>query len=199
MWKTCIRCARRYPVSQFHQDRQKSDGKSPYCKLCKNNKEAQYRNRNRDHINKLRRLATKNRTQAQRDRANKLHKQYLQKAIDDPVTHSGAAKRLIRPFLMTNYKRTGVKKTTQLSNMVDILYKKYIEYPYCPFTGVPLKLRTNMSLDHIKPVSRYPELLWDINNLQWTSKEYNYHKKDKTPQEFYEFCLKVIKAGPQPI
>lgn len=56
----------------------------------------------------------------------------------------------------------------------------------CPYSGQKL-YPGNMSLDHILPVSKYPMLANDFNNLQWVTIEVNTAKNNMTEDEFKEF------------
>ena len=63
----------------------------------------------------------------------------------------------------------------------------------CPLTGDKLVAGVNMSLDHIQPVSRFPELRIDLDNLQWLTKWANVSKSNLDLEEFIANCLKVSK------
>ena len=63
----------------------------------------------------------------------------------------------------------------------------------CPLTGDTLVAGVNMSLDHIKPTSKYPELLTDLKNLQWLSKWANWSKGALSVNMFIKNCTKVFK------
>lgn len=63
----------------------------------------------------------------------------------------------------------------------------------CPYTGIRLVPGVNASLDHVLPISRYPELGADISNLEWVSLEVNLAKRDKTREEFIELCVTILK------
>jgi len=44
----------------------------------------------------------------------------------------------------------------------------------------------NASVDHIKPISRYPGLTKDPNNVCWCDVSINTSKNDREPDEFKE-------------
>lgn len=56
----------------------------------------------------------------------------------------------------------------------------------CPYTGEILILGMNDSIDHILPISRFPELAGDINNVEWVSLSTNIMKRHLTKEEFLE-------------
>jgi len=62
----------------------------------------------------------------------------------------------------------------------------------CPLTGDTLRAGVNMSLDHIKPTSKYPHLIKKISNLQWLSKWANWAKGSLSVKVFVKNCTKVF-------
>ena len=58
---------------------------------------------------------------------------------------------------------------------------------------VKLEYGVNASIDHIKPLSKYPELNNDINNLQWVDKKINNMKLDMEIDEFLSFVKIIYK------
>lgn len=64
----------------------------------------------------------------------------------------------------------------------------------CYYTGLPIDLGKNASLDHIFPSSTHPEKRADIENLVWVDKRINYLKSSMQPKMFYEFMLS-LKEG----
>lgn len=63
----------------------------------------------------------------------------------------------------------------------------------CYYTGIKLEIG-NLSLDHVLNSADNPELLTDINNLQWTTKEINNLKNSHSPKDFYNFMMQ-LKEG----
>lgn len=62
----------------------------------------------------------------------------------------------------------------------------------CPYTGRVLIPGVNAALDHIMPVSRFPELANDPANVQWVSVEINRAKGSLTDVEFVALCASVV-------
>lgn len=62
----------------------------------------------------------------------------------------------------------------------------------CPYTGEQLAPGDNMSLDHRLPVSRFPELRYELSNMVWTTKLVNRAKERSTPEEFLKMCQQVV-------
>jgi len=65
----------------------------------------------------------------------------------------------------------------------------------CHYTGLPIYIGENASVDHILPVQRWPHLKKDINNLTWVSAAINRMKSDSTPREFFRACCLVLIHG----
>lgn len=75
-------------------------------------------------------------------------------------------------------------------NLINIYEKQNRK---CVYTGVDLIPSDNMHLDHI--ISRYdsPELINDINNLQWVHKDINLMKTRFSHKEFIMMCKFIAK------
>lgn len=63
----------------------------------------------------------------------------------------------------------------------------------CAYTDVLLIPGVNMSLDHI--ISKYdnPDLITDINNVQWVDKDINIMKNKFSHDKFLEICKKICQ------
>ena len=55
---------------------------------------------------------------------------------------------------------------------------------HCPYTGEPVLPGINLHLDHKLPLKERPDLAFNLDNLQWVSKAYNYCKWDMSDTEF---------------
>jgi len=62
----------------------------------------------------------------------------------------------------------------------------------CVYTGTPLQLGVNDSLDHIYPVQRFPDRAHDPNNVEWVTREINEMKRDRTPDEFLSLIQRIL-------
>lgn len=63
----------------------------------------------------------------------------------------------------------------------------------CAYTGIPLSLRENASVDHILPVSRFPQYRHNINNVEWVDWRVNHMKLSMTKDEFISFSKQISK------
>ena len=61
----------------------------------------------------------------------------------------------------------------------------------CPYTGETLVFGNNASLDHKYPVSRFPELRGNLDNLEWVTDRVNIMKRDLTKNEFLSLTIKI--------
>lgn len=86
-------------------------------------------------------------------------------------------------YAATQYPAQGRNKKLTLA-----LIEKFDKNPTCPYTGETLILGLNASIDHIKPISKFPELRADLDNLLWTSKRANIAKSTMSKDEFVSFC-----------
>jgi len=48
--KTCSKCKETKPKTEFHKSRSRKDGLSYYCKMCKANREKDYRKNNLEKV-----------------------------------------------------------------------------------------------------------------------------------------------------
>jgi len=62
----------------------------------------------------------------------------------------------------------------------------------CYLTGEILVLGLNASLDHIEPVSEFPELAHVIENVAWCTKIANRVKRNLSRGHFVRFCRAVV-------
>jgi 5-methylcytosine-specific restriction endonuclease McrA len=75
------------------------------------------------------------------------------------------------------------------------LQDRLIEQGYrCAYTGTPLILGKNDSLDHIYPAERFPEKRTDPTNIEWVTREVNEMKRDRTPDEFMALLQLILET-----
>ena len=65
----------------------------------------------------------------------------------------------------------------------------------CAISGEDLIPGANMSLDHIKPTSVYPDLKNDINNVQWVTKWVNVAKWNLDMDDFVKRCVNIVNRN----
>jgi len=81
-------------------------------------------------------------------------------------------------------------KTKSYNNLGDSCYWRELlallnsQKWCCPYTGEKLVLGLNDSLDHKFPRTKFPRQKSDISNVEWTTRDVNQMKADRTPEEF---------------
>lgn len=63
----------------------------------------------------------------------------------------------------------------------------------CPYTGFPLVLGDNASVDHIYPQSRFPQLKSDPDNFEWVDIKVNQLKRNLLPDEFMTLIRQILE------
>ena len=100
-----------------------------------------------------------------------------------PPLKSNASKK--RPFCEDCYIKNLSGTTLKTPKHWKLLKEKLKEQAYvCVYSGKPLVLGENASLDHIFPVSRFPEKISEPTNIQWVDLKVNHIKRDLTHEEF---------------
>ena len=163
--KFCSKCRTLVPLDSYHK-KQSKDGLSYWCKDC-----VQVYDKER-------------------------YKRHRKIAASSGLcnTYSCKTKAFMGGRLCSKhfYKNTSVNRLghTGFARDLEALAEKqnYI----CNITGDKLIPTVNMSLDHIKPVSKHPEVKGDINNVQWVTKWANAAKWDLSIDELIKQCEKVI-------
>lgn len=104
-------------------------------------------------------------------------------------SHPKQTKTWIRNVLHTWKDEPPLEARIQLSEQ---LYELLLQRPNCPYTGTPLIPTVDCNLDHKIPLSRGGQK-WEINNLQFVSRQYNMAKNNMTDDEFLSFCQLIVK------
>jgi hypothetical protein len=163
--KYCCTCRKLFPLDNFHTDSRNPDKLKYVCKSCCK-KYSKERYRKRKYLAESKGLCLRYGCKFRPNKGGKLCAMHFYKAT-----------------------ATSMKKPAIWGELEKIAEEQdYI----CSLTGDKLLAGVNMSLDHIKPVSKYPELIGDIRNMQWVTKWANFSKHDLTISEFAENCLKVV-------
>ena len=100
-------------------------------------------------------------------------------------------------YFSSNYCEDHYYKKVSVARMGSNQYgdalrdKAHDQKMICVVSGEDLIPGDNMSLDHIKPKSLYPELNSMIGNVQWVSKWVNIAKWDLGMDEFVQRCVNI--------
>jgi 5-methylcytosine-specific restriction endonuclease McrA len=97
----------------------------------------------------------------------------------DLVTYGKQKTCYVCYFKQTAHKNLGTRK--RWKELRDLWER---QKGICPYTGTALQIGVDASIDHILPKSRYPELRYEISNLEWVSTRINVMKRDMTKDEF---------------
>lgn len=166
--KPCARCKKLVPIEGFHRDVHNSDGRKYICKSCSRaDGQARYKKRKAE-AKKKGVCIRYGCTHKVHEKSNLCPEHFYQSVSQNTLKDMGFWKEL-----------------------KDLAEKQgYI----CPLTGDTLEAGVNMSLDHIKPVSRFPELKTKLTNLQWITKWANTAKMNLNLEDFVANCLKVANT-----
>ncbi|MEO1943150.1 MAG: hypothetical protein ABGY11_02515 [Candidatus Thioglobus sp.] len=163
--KFCGSCKQLVPIDNFHKDRGNRDGLKYICKDC-------------SHI-------------AESKRYHKYKKIAEEKGVCRNYGCSGIPNEGSRICVTHFYQKISSNTLKSVTYWQDLRAIAERQNYICPLTGDTLVAGVNMSLDHIKPSSKYPELKKDLKNLQWLTKWANWAKGDLNTKEFISNCLKV--------
>lgn len=128
----------------------------------------------------------------QSDRVAKIREQGVCRLCKDPEVLESAKRNNSQYYLCeTCYlKKASYKSTGSRANWEALRERLDLQGWRCAYTGVPIVLGENDSIDHIKPISRFPELRYDVSNLEWVLLGINIMKRNMLEEEF----LLVIEA-----
>jgi hypothetical protein len=80
-------------------------------------------------------------------------------------------------------------RSARAASFASAIKQKLIEQSsLCYYTGAPLVLGVNDSLDHVLSVSKHPELRTSIDNVVWCLREINTMKNGMDADEFLAMC-----------
>ena len=165
--KFCGKCKKLVPVKDFHKAKHTRDGLRHTCRHC-------LKIYHSERYKKQKKISKKTGTCLCAGCSNK--------------TEKGAT------FCPDHFFRQSARRTLEDASLTEDIKKIAEKQNYiCPLTGDVLKAGVNMSLDHIKPTSKYPHLLKKISNLQWLSKWANWAKGTSSMTVFINNCTKVFK------
>lgn len=131
----------------------------------------------------------------------RVHKKYLDSGLcfrcgQAPMNIS---QRLMRrqqtkplPVCETCYIKSLTRAATGSSRAWKAIAEKFqAQGGRCPYTNSPIALGVNASIDHILPVSRFPEQAANIDNLEWIRYDINIIKRDLTKDEFLQIIGQI--------
>jgi len=159
--KTCTKCKQTYPATTeffYYKQYKVKDKLNASCVFCERKYAKQIRIKNK-HKQPLIRIQNKIYRQKRLERG--LCDQCIQPRLPDD-------KRRCKKHWLMQRSLARLGTTKRWKELENILIKQNYK---CAYTGEPLILGLNASIDHIKPIFKYPELQYDINNIQWVTKK----------------------------
>lgn len=148
------------------------------------------------HLNANSKNKSKQRT---REYRKKLHpyvvklRHFVERKFNSGKNHNAfnKAKNVFYRKFCSFFQNSGDKVSNKTFSIEDII-EKFGENPSCYLTGVAIDISKpkTYSFDHIIPISRGGDN--SLENLGICTKEANQAKNNMTPEEFIEFCQKVV-------
>jgi len=87
------------------------------------------------------------------------------------------------------FKQTAIPRMGSVEKYRELQAKFEEQRGVCPYTGRNLVLGLNTSLDHIRPVSLFPELKDDLDNLVFVDTSANLAKNTLSVEEFKQLVI----------
>lgn len=177
--KVCKKCGKALPYSEFYSHK---NGRYWYawCKSCWDKKTIEYNKTNK----------VRCRESDKRRRKERQSKGLCAKCDSPQLSNVVVCE---KHYLMRIGRDRLGRSTVEVAKILkDKLAAQNFQ---CPYTHEKLVLGTNTELDHILPVSRYPDRAEDLDNVEWVSSSINKAKHNCTKDEFIELCRKVVTVA----
>lgn len=176
--KKCSGCKKEKSIDLFGKHSDCKGGYNSKCLACISEINKKYRQRNKERINKKGRERRKNLLISKK--CSICSKQVLP---DSNI------------FCEDCYLKTRSRQTLGSLKFWKLLKEKLQNQNFkCAYTQEDLIIGRNASIDHIKPVFKYPELSDNIDNIQWVTKEMNWFKSKFTEEELFYYCSKILNT-----
>lgn len=79
-------------------------------------------------------------------------------------------------------------------SMAEALWLKFeAQGRRCHYTGLPIAIGVDASIDHVLPKATRPDLAESLDNLVWCHRRLNLCKRDLTGDEFIQLCRMVVR------
>ena len=178
--RICYVCRKEKELNSnnFYKNKQKDKGYELCCKECSKYRLAKYKPKEKTVGEKLEYNNYRNEWRANQQTKG-LCKVCKEKHLENIKT--------CEKHYLQDLSRRHLGTTSRWEELKNILIKQ--DYK-CFYSGEKLILGLNASLDHTKPLSKHPNLINNIENLQWTTKQINLMKSNLNESEF----LKIIKS-----
>lgn len=179
VFRICYVCRKELELNtdNFYKNKTKDKGFELCCKNCSKQRLAKYKPKQK----------TKQEKQEYNEYRNEWRKKQSEKGLCKVCKqpHLPNKKTCYKHYL-ADLARKHLGSTKHWKDL-DELYLK--QDGKCAISGLPIKIGVNASIDHKKPLSKYPETINQLSNLQWVDSNINRMKLD---MEFEKF-LSLIK------
>lgn len=186
--KVCKKCKLEKPVSQFHNDRKRADGKYPNCMVCVNSY-ARNRHKNPEVKEKIRRyLEIKNNDFEFKEKAKIRGQRFYESIAGRTVT------------LLNNCRKSPSGKTIKPTVTFEHI-ESSLKLGFCAVTGLKFQLDRAHQIETGNKKNPYAPSIDRINpNEGYTNENtrivcwwYNMAKGELTDQQMYEMCKTVVR------
>lgn len=188
--KQCKKCKKILSLDLFYVDNRKKEkaclgGREAYCINCQKKRTREY---NKTYPEKLVNHNIVGNALSKVRKAQRLSKGLCSVCNTPKLEHS--------PYCIRHWVSTIASGTMKDIKLSPLLLKKLEEQDFkCPYTKATLIPGINCWLDHIKPKSLYPELIRDMNNVEWVLKEVNVGKGIMSKESYLRLCKMVTNVA----
>jgi CRISPR/Cas system Type II protein with McrA/HNH and RuvC-like nuclease domain len=182
-FRICYVCRKKLELNanNFYKNKTKSEGFELCCKSCSKHRLAEY-HKNQNPKTELEKKEYNKYRNEWRNRQKEKNKCRVCK--NDKLKNSAFCEKHYFAELAQRHLGTSTR-WIELKELWDKQKGK------CAYSGRQLTLGLDTNVDHIKPLSKHPELLNDISNLQYIHKQLNFFKQDLEEYDFLKFVQDV--------
>lgn len=181
-YRICYVCRKELLLNgdNFYKNKTKNKGYEYCCKNCAKHRLAQYNKKLSSDKKEIKNIKTKQYREGQYEKGKC-------KVCREPRLYD--LKTCKKHHLMDlSYKHLGT--TTRWQELEQLLERQNFT---CVYTGRQLILGLNTSIDHIKPLSLFPQLNYNIDNLQWIDSSVNSIKSNMIEEDFLSLIKQIYE------
>ena len=181
IYRICYVCRNKFELNQenFYRNKTKNKGFELCCKRCSKQRLSKYKCMPKNKPSKKEYNEYRNKWREER------FEKGLCKVCKEPRLKN--QKTCYKHYLMDlARKHLG---STKFWKELDTLFQQ--QEGKCAISGLPIAIGENASIDHKKPLSKYPDDLYELSNLQWVDERVNRMKLNMEYDEFI-FIIQTI-------
>lgn len=189
--RTCSKCRKRKPLTDYHKDKSASLGHRSYCKICKTEVETDRYQNNSETKRSYQREHRKRNIGAVREQDKARYEKHKDKriALSENQMHIRRARRNQTPF-ESGITRLALRKRDGDECAYCKVTMNFTRATGRKFSGV------DATIEHRLPLSRGGKHLW--NNVVLACRDCNMSKNQKTELEFEEYQAEIIRLRNSP-